>query len=1127
MPPDHVLLGRYAESRDAEAFADLMVRHAGLVYGTCQRVLRDTHAAEDAAQDCFLALARHARQVRGNLAGWLHTTALRAALRRRAEARATLDHASDVPAVDTDRERHELLEHLDQALAELPDDQREAVVLRFLEGQTQEQIALRLGCSQPTIHRRIDRGLAELRRRLSVDESRSTALSAALGAALVAPPPGLMAQLGKIALVASPLPAAGGASSFFLSAVFSGQATMLVAGLALACALFALAAWKPAPTSEVWAKPVANRFAEVPAADPPAPLPVPAPSVLDQPVTISVTRWPVGGIIALLAEQFRPLAQQRFAVAVAGDAYAADLMLDQVPLRSALDQLAAQTGLRWRERSGLVLVDRATGADERSAALAAVVAGTSVARSAFDDVDLRRDLLIAAAAKDLPRSWWSAFLAGLCRDATAEDWLPEARPLDWLADDLAVDTAIARLWDQAKPTLGYVHRSLLGAVGVDRVVIRAEPSNQSRALSTVPLAQLAVAGGNDPSWLAVGIADDRPTRLVATPTLALLAGACRSRSSLPWLRLAATSPQACRPALDPVHPWSGFVHERLANAALWAIARIDPASIAGELRAAITPESRHARLTAQALTLARVASEVDRKLIAELKVSGDWIVTTRHYLACALAGGDTLNRLVKAPVVNGWQDAAIIAPHPIVTDFLLNGDIRPDRWWVDEAITGGIGRGDPDAMLAQLRLCSADLVQKIKTEVDPVANARRAAVVDAVLAVQGDAPARERIFSDPVALSETLARWLGARCGPGAGLRSRTFAKDTGFWLTFSQRGDAPLAPTTSLVLRAQGLARDRRPESRSQVVALAANLRFADFADPLLRGLLVDGWDQLAKTDLAARCALVWYPDTAPSVIAWLASQPPGKIDPNWLRSGLRHPTFGGGLRFFAAVPPGLVALITRWAGAESATLRNASWAWLAEHAHLGPADERLAAVQAAVRATGASVVIGWAPALAQEISVDFQDVPFSEAAAQVGKISGMRVFIEPQVNPPVIPITFKVTPMRLGYVLEWLVKVGQQTCTVDDQGLHFAAAASDPAAAPSAQRALATWRRIGPAPSAMDLTYEQTLFAGCWDDDALINQASALLARSVEKPPIPQAVPAPVKPVPPPLPAGGANDF
>ncbi|NCQ36367.1 sigma-70 family RNA polymerase sigma factor, partial [bacterium] len=57
---DSELLTRYATTRDAEAFAELMIRHRDLVYATCYRVLRSRADAEDVSQDCFLRLARHA-----------------------------------------------------------------------------------------------------------------------------------------------------------------------------------------------------------------------------------------------------------------------------------------------------------------------------------------------------------------------------------------------------------------------------------------------------------------------------------------------------------------------------------------------------------------------------------------------------------------------------------------------------------------------------------------------------------------------------------------------------------------------------------------------------------------------------------------------------------------------------------------------------------------------------------------------------------------------------------------------------------------------------------------------------------------------------------------------------------
>src|SRR5437763_1423666 len=80
-PADADLLARFARDRDPVAFEALVARHAGLVLRTCRGVLRDHHAAEDAAQATFLALARQAGSVRGSPAGWLFRVARRVAAR--------------------------------------------------------------------------------------------------------------------------------------------------------------------------------------------------------------------------------------------------------------------------------------------------------------------------------------------------------------------------------------------------------------------------------------------------------------------------------------------------------------------------------------------------------------------------------------------------------------------------------------------------------------------------------------------------------------------------------------------------------------------------------------------------------------------------------------------------------------------------------------------------------------------------------------------------------------------------------------------------------------------------------------------------------------------------------------
>ena len=74
---DDALLQQYAATQDPDAFAQLVERYSDLVYTTCMRITRDAHDAQDAAQECFLSLARKAGSVHSSLAGWLHTTAPR------------------------------------------------------------------------------------------------------------------------------------------------------------------------------------------------------------------------------------------------------------------------------------------------------------------------------------------------------------------------------------------------------------------------------------------------------------------------------------------------------------------------------------------------------------------------------------------------------------------------------------------------------------------------------------------------------------------------------------------------------------------------------------------------------------------------------------------------------------------------------------------------------------------------------------------------------------------------------------------------------------------------------------------------------------------------------------------
>src|SRR5438552_14443728 len=87
-PSDAVLLEDFVARRDEKAFEVLVWRHAAMVLGVCNRVLRDSHAAEDSFQAAILVFARKAASIgnRESVASWLYKVAYRVALRARKKA---------------------------------------------------------------------------------------------------------------------------------------------------------------------------------------------------------------------------------------------------------------------------------------------------------------------------------------------------------------------------------------------------------------------------------------------------------------------------------------------------------------------------------------------------------------------------------------------------------------------------------------------------------------------------------------------------------------------------------------------------------------------------------------------------------------------------------------------------------------------------------------------------------------------------------------------------------------------------------------------------------------------------------------------------------------------------------
>ncbi|MBP3954164.1 sigma-70 family RNA polymerase sigma factor [Gemmata sp. G18] len=196
------LLHRYATTGDQEAFAALTERFAPLVWGVCSRSLRHSQDAEDAFQATFLALAKQADGLtgRGPLAPWLHQVARRsAALVYRQNQRRREVSVGETPAVAAPVIADpELVTALDEEIGRLPEKYRRPVVLCHLQQQTYAEAAKALGCSVPTICRRVTQGCELLRDRLSRRGLVPAAGLAVLFTAMVQPvsamPPGLVTR---------------------------------------------------------------------------------------------------------------------------------------------------------------------------------------------------------------------------------------------------------------------------------------------------------------------------------------------------------------------------------------------------------------------------------------------------------------------------------------------------------------------------------------------------------------------------------------------------------------------------------------------------------------------------------------------------------------------------------------------------------------------------------------------------------------------------------------------------------------------------------------------------------------------------------------------------------------------
>src|SRR4051812_43668538 len=168
---DQQLLHDYCEHQSETGFSELVERHVDFVYSAALRMVRDPHLAEDVTQAVFMALAQNARQLSKHpiLSGWLHRTAQNLAvktIRSDVRRRAREQEAATMNELVTS-EPHDLWEkvapYLDNALGQLNEIDRDALLLRFFQRKSAREIAETLGTSEDAAQKRVSRAIDRIR----------------------------------------------------------------------------------------------------------------------------------------------------------------------------------------------------------------------------------------------------------------------------------------------------------------------------------------------------------------------------------------------------------------------------------------------------------------------------------------------------------------------------------------------------------------------------------------------------------------------------------------------------------------------------------------------------------------------------------------------------------------------------------------------------------------------------------------------------------------------------------------------------------------------------------------------------------------------------------------------------
>jgi len=208
---DLELLERYTRQNAEDAFAEIVRRHLDLVFSAALRQVRSPQLAEEVAQSAFTDLARQAHRLAPDtvLTAWLYQVTRRTAIdavRREARRQVREQVACELNAMNTTAADWTHVEPLlDEAMQELEDADRRAVLLRYFENKPLREVGQTLGTTEEAARKRVSRAVDHLRefftrRGVTVGASGLAALLSAN--AVQAAPAGLGATISTAATLA-------------------------------------------------------------------------------------------------------------------------------------------------------------------------------------------------------------------------------------------------------------------------------------------------------------------------------------------------------------------------------------------------------------------------------------------------------------------------------------------------------------------------------------------------------------------------------------------------------------------------------------------------------------------------------------------------------------------------------------------------------------------------------------------------------------------------------------------------------------------------------------------------------------------------------------------------------------